>query len=48
MTRDHIIPLSSPWCNGLTKGNVQAAHALCNSRKREKFYLGGAIDNLLI
>ena len=47
-TRDHIIPLSSLWCAGLTKGNVQATHAICNSRKREKIDLGNGIDNLLI
>ena len=47
-TRDHIIPASSPWCIGLTKGNVQAVHNNCNCSKGNRFDIGNAIDNLLL
>jgi hypothetical protein len=47
-TKDHIIPLSSIWCYGLTFGNTQALCGSCNSSKRDNFYLGRAIDEILV
>ena len=46
--RDHIIPISSIWCIGLTYGNVQALCTTCNCKKHSKFNLGNAINNLLV
>lgn len=47
-TADHIIPVSSIWCPGLTFGNTQALCGSCNSSKRDNFYLGRAIDEILV
>ena len=46
--RDHIVPISSLWCPGLTFGNVQALCVSCNCSKGNKFNLGNAIDNILV
>ena len=52
-TRDHIIPLTLPNGNpnpfrmGLTKGNVQATHLKCNSKKGNKWDINKALNNIL-
>ena len=47
-TKDHIIPISNIWCPGLTFGNTQALCVSCNCSKNDKFYLGRAIDEILV
>jgi len=46
-TKDHLIPLQYKWF-GLTFGNTQALCKSCNSRRKKKFSLGNAIDNILV
>lgn len=53
-SRDHIIPLHdewgdpNQWCLGLIRGNVQIVHKKCNSKKRNKWNIIRAINEILI
>jgi hypothetical protein len=46
-TKDHIIPVSNPFCPGLTFGNTQALCFTCNVKKGNNVYFMRGIYTLL-
>jgi hypothetical protein len=47
-TKDHILPLSSPWRKGLTFGNTRALCQSCNSKKHDHMYFMRGVYELLV